>query len=128
MEACNGVDQSYHIEAPCANKEQRKKFKELVVRASRGDECKKIDEVCEVGEEVLKNIFGNIYRQTLPDFIVYLDDSEEDGKDNSKIFHLKKHPPLLMWEGKNTPHLKGARAMSLFGIKAPLISAVMAPL
>jgi hypothetical protein len=100
-----------HIEAPCATAEQCKKFTDLVIRASRGNECNKIDEVCEVGEEILKSIFGSVYRQTLPDFIVYLDDSRSSDKDKPATYHLQKHPPLLMWQGRNTPHLMGARAI-----------------
>ncbi len=100
-----------HIEAPCATAEQCKKFTDLVLRASQGNECNKIDDVCEVGEEILKSIFGSVYRQSLPDFIVYLDDSRSPGKDKPATYHLQKHPPLLMWQGRNTPHLMGARAI-----------------
>lgn len=102
-----------HIEAPCITTEKCEEFTDLVKRASSGDECNKIDEECKVGDAILRKIFGSTYRQTLPDFIIYLDDSAKPGtkEDTAKIFTLKEHTPLLMWQGKNTPHLMGVRAI-----------------
>lgn len=99
-----------HIETPCANDTQCKEFTDLVIRASNGDECNQIDRECGVGEAILRRIFGSTYREALPDFIVYLDDTKADGKKDG-IIELKKHPPLLMWQGENTPHLLGVRAI-----------------
>jgi len=104
-----------HIEAPCAGTNEQgyskkcEEFKNLVKDAAKETECNRIDEPCEVGEKILKMLFGTTFRKTLPDFIVYLDDSPNDTSGNLK--HLTKHRPLLMWKGENTPHLLGVRSI-----------------
>lgn len=99
-----------HVEAPCATEQSCKEFTDLVMAATQKKTCGKIDEKCTVGEEVLKRIFGTTYRQNLPDFIVYLDD-KESGTQKERSYRIDESTPLLMWQGENTPHLLGARAI-----------------
>lgn len=115
------------IEAPCAAADEadikracqafRSTVAKLFNEGSGGDaHCRDIDTPCDEGEQLLKQLFGTTYRRTLPDFIVYLEqpekDNEQSKKDKKDNDHsLKKHPPVLMWQGRNTPHLLGVRSI-----------------
>lgn len=97
-----------HIEAPCADKRKCDEFEALVKSATLETQCPDIDKPCGVGEDILQRIFGPTHRDTLADFIVYLDDSIICNC-NEKTIQFKKHSPLLMWKGGNTPHLFGVK-------------------
>jgi hypothetical protein len=97
-----------HIEAPCVTKEKCDELKKYLNDAAKGTECSGIDKPCDVGEKILDLLFGSTHRENLPDFIVYFDDSLD--KSSGKL-HIKKSRPLLMWQGKNTPHLLGVRSI-----------------
>lgn len=63
-------------------------------------ECSTIGEPC-VANEVLLTLFGDTFRQKLPDVLLYVR-RQEDGT-------LQTHRPLLLWKGENTPYVFGAR-------------------
>lgn len=64
-------------------------------------ECRRILKPCEPAVTVLKTLFGEIYRKKLPDALVYVE-KQGDGS-------LRAYPPLLIWNGKLTPYVFGAR-------------------
>lgn len=76
-------------------------FANLLTELSQSCTDIEANEICEEGNELLSNLFGPMYRPELPDFIVYLKKNE-----NGSVQPLR---PTLMWQGRNTPHLFGAR-------------------
>lgn len=117
------------IEAPCAAEDTCRQLTALVMCATEGkycaanqNKCDTIDEACIAGQRITEILYGNTHRQNFPDFIVYLDDSREDGVyfnasgTPGKTFKLTYHQPLLMWDGKNTPHLMGTRYIHILAL------------
>ncbi len=64
-------------------------------------ECREIGEPCTQASKALSLLFEETFRQALPDVVVYIE-REEGGS-------LKTYRPILLWKGKNTPYLFGAR-------------------
>lgn len=99
-----------NIEIPCSETGNCDELTDLIKSATKGNECSRIEEHCPMGEAILKKIFGTTYRGTLADFIVYLEAVPIEHSEPTK-YKLKKHSPLLMWQGENTPYLMGARSI-----------------
>lgn len=59
-----------------------------------------IGQDCKEAEDALKLLFNNTFRGSLPDVLVYFEEQNGD---------LVPHRPLLIWRGKNTPYIFGAR-------------------
>ncbi len=63
--------------------------------------CTTIDTPCPPAEAALELLFGGTFRPNLPDVLVYVE-RRDDGT-------LVPHEPLLLWQGKLTPYIYGAR-------------------
>jgi len=63
--------------------------------------CAEIGEPCKPANEALQKLFEGTFRQTLPDVLVYIE-RQEDGS-------LRTYHPVLLWKGRNTPYVFGAR-------------------
>src|SRR5688500_4721095 len=100
--ADNGLARRFfgHVQTPCHASKDCEDFKQKLLALT--ESCTAIDEKCPAGRDLLVALFGSNHSRGLPNFIVYLDQSAGAGT-------LKSHPPRLMWNDKNTPHLYGVR-------------------
>jgi hypothetical protein len=71
-------------------------------------DCRTIEQPCAPASQVLDTLFGSTFRRSLPDVLVYVE-TQDDGS-------LKTYRPLLLWNGKNTPYVFGARHLYLLMI------------
>lgn len=91
-----------HIETQPDCREQRCAFRDLLRRLDA--ECPRVDERCALGDAVLGAVFGGTYRRSMADYLVYLEQTP-----GPRGPQFRKHAPVLMYEGENTPYLYGAR-------------------
>jgi len=105
-----------HINAPCAPDDCKVAPRaacpggDCTALQARLDElrdernCKYIEEPCEPAEKILEMLFGDGRRPNLPDFVVYFrQDRARPGRFEGKA------RGVMMWKGRNTPYLSGAR-------------------
>lgn len=99
-----------HIEAPCHPSKDNQECVRLEndIR-NLGTACQNVDRECKEGERILRKLFGDTYRDVLPDFMVYLEQQAGRTPDGKPSVTFKAHKPVLMWRNQNTPHLYGVR-------------------
>lgn len=101
-----------HIEAPCHPSKGKAACDELIARIRNLDNCKTADDKCDEGKYILRALFGENYRNTLPDFLLYLDQRSRPDGEVQDLFRASK--PVLMFRDQNTPHLFGVRDVYAF--------------
>jgi hypothetical protein len=105
-----------NIEAPCHPARGGKEVCDQLLRDLKAlAQCTNIDEPCPPAERILRALFGGTYRDVLPDFLVYFEQGTPVARGRNyedktaTVTDFKAHRPVLMWRGRNTPHLYGAR-------------------
>jgi len=97
----NTVDNPYfsHIKLPCGDQNNSDKcFNEFRSHLKTLKNCKQNSQ-CDSGDKILGQLFGESYRKTLADYLVYF----EIDKDAV----IKQHQPVIMYDSKSTPYLDG---------------------
>ncbi len=89
-----------HIEAACNKAEDCSSIRQELALLDKCDDAK-VDQRCEAAQQLLDKLFGGIYRENLPDLVLYLKQEKEG--------NFTKQRPVLIYEGKNTPYLYGVR-------------------
>jgi hypothetical protein len=64
--------------------------------------CVKIDETCDLGQNLLERLFGTTQHSKFANYIIYFDQSAGPGR-------FAYHRPVLMWNRQNTRYLYGVQ-------------------
>jgi hypothetical protein len=105
-----------HILAPCHPGAPKKACEELKAYIRALNSCNTVEASCEQGERVLKALFDGTHRAALPDVLLYLDQRRMPDPNRPELEPdtFKSSRPVLMFRGKNTPYVFGARDVYAF--------------